>query len=275
MKNSRYGFTLAEILVTITIVGFASALVLNVMMHKKPNQNKAMFRKAYYIIEREASAMAMDDDNFPTEIEGSKRLAYYDASLCKDEDCKTPVYDSDNVITRIRANTGKYFCKTFASALNTVGPVHCYDKSSEGKYSENAHSFESKVPSFVTNDGINWFITPNIICDPTSPEEKKKDKCKLDNINNVKIGNVDPVCPTKETDVKPFICVYFDVNGIGYNEATGTGRDFFPDKMVSGSEDAKDDVEYADRGYVYVYWNGKVKAPVGQTSRYLKSVTVL
>ena len=283
MIKLKHGFTLAEVLIAIGIVGVVSALMMNLITHKRPNQNKAMFRKAYYIIEREASAMAMDDDNFPTEIEGSKRLAYFDASINPDDE-SVGQYDDKNNIRRTYRNTGRYFCRTFANALNTMGDVECYDKENDPEYT--AHDFESGKPTFVTNDGIYWYITPNIICDPTDQEAiaKYKDQydggaCDVGDINDISNPDAnDPPCPTSIEEVRPFVCVYFDVDGPEVDNHPVNNPDVVDKEMVSPTvnpDPDHQDVPYAARGYVYVYWNGKVKAPAGQTSRYLKSVTVL
>ena len=48
MKKFRNGFTLAEVLIVVGLVGVISAIVMATTIHNKPNKNKAMYRKAYY-----------------------------------------------------------------------------------------------------------------------------------------------------------------------------------------------------------------------------------
>jgi hypothetical protein len=43
--------------------------------------------------------------------------------------------------------------------------------------------------------------------------------------------------------------------------------------MVNAGAEAND-IKQADRGYFYVFYNGKVQVPSGQAARYLKSTSV-
>ncbi len=247
MKMYKNGFTLAEILIVIGLVGVISAIVMSTLVHNKPNENKAMFKKAYYIVERNVGAMIMDDDNFPMEVDnGSKGLAYFDPSAD---------VDSGDLSVRNQKNSGKYLCRTFASQLNTSSAIDCESVAASSTITNNVVTVTLNEPSFRTSDGISWYITPNIICDPDD---------KVANPSGSPCVRPDtdiPDCPDTVDAKQPYICVFFDVNGGGE-----------PNRFVALKNG--DEVRDADRGYVYVYWNGKVEVPVGQASKYLKSVTV-
>ena len=237
MKRLKNGFTIAEMLVCFTVIGLLASMLIPSIIYNKPNKNMAMFRKSYQLTERVVSEMIMDDETFPGEGDGAVSLAYYDT---------TP--------TRLEANTGKFFCETFAKKLNVNGEIRC-DEEARGKVitdsGSNGQPIEEGKESFTTNDGIHWYITPSVICDPDFENE-----CKL----TTSSGGI--TCPSLTNKHEPFICVAFDVNG---KEG--------PNKTVASK--GATDVDRADRGWFYVYWNGKVVAPEGQAAKYLNTTTVL
>ena len=104
MKKSKNAFSIAEMLICFTVIGVLAAMLIPSIIHNRPNKNKAMFRKAYYVIERVTAELIMDDDEFPAEFDGSKGLAYFDTA---------------DGATRTQAKTGEYLCKSFAAKINT------------------------------------------------------------------------------------------------------------------------------------------------------------
>ena len=260
MKKSKNGFTLSEVLIAIGLVGVISAIVFSTLVHNKPNKNKAMFRKAYYIVERAAADMMMDDDNFPTvDVDGSKGIAYFDPSVDPDDQ---DTYDITKYPPYVRnfKNTGKNFCEAFASKLNKASVQEKKCEKQKFTFKKNPNGYASSLtlsPSFTTSDGIAWFMTANIICDPddkvANPED---DPCEVPDEDM-------PDCPTKN-EKAPYTCIYFDVNGL--NE--------LPNKVVHFTGQSEPEHRDADRGWLYVFWNGQIKAPPGQAQKYLKSVTV-
>lgn len=261
MKSSKNGFTLSEILIAIGLVGVISAIVFSTLIHNKPNKNKAMFRKAYYIVERAAADMMMDDDNFPSvDVDGSRGIAYFDTSVDPDDEdtyeiTKYPPY------VRNMKNTGKNFCEAFASKLNkdSVQDKKCEKERFTFKKNPTGYTMTYySTPSFTTSDGIAWYMTSNIICDPDDKVANPEgDPCVVPDEDM-------PDCPRK-SEKAPYTCVYFDVNGP--NELPNK---FVHYKGQSESEEVRD----ADKGWFYVFWNGQIKAPPGQAQKYLKSVTV-
>lgn len=243
MKKSKKAFTIAEMLICFTVIGVLAAMLIPSIVHNRPNKNKAMFRKAYYIIERVTSELIMDDDDFPSEIDGSKGLAYYDTS---------------EGATRTQGKTGEYLCETFARKINTNSDIKCNVDTLKGTFFNDSGNpisaaFSNGAQSFSTNDGIYWFMRPSVMCDPEDTAHNgASSPCNMPNAEN-------PPCPAAN-EKAPYICLYIDVNG-----PEG------PNTLVS-TTDA--DINRADRGWIYVYWNGKVQAPTGQAARYLKSTSV-
>ena len=245
MKLLRKGFTIAEMLICFTVIGLLASMLIPSIIYNKPNKNMAMVKKAYQITERAVSEMIMNDELFPAEGDNATGLAYF-------------VSGDDS--SRKQADTGKFFCSQFAEKLNINGDNNCDNvargneiikKSSAGSDDGNeGKSIDEGKESFTTNDGVHWYITPSIICDPDVDSS-----CTLPN------GSDAIKCPESSDVKRPYICVAFDVNG---REG--------PNQVAAMKNES--DVDRADRGWFYVYWNGKVVVPEGQLETYLKKTDV-
>lgn len=123
-------FTLAEVMITMAILGVLASILLPAVSKVRPNENKTLFKKAYYIAERMVYELVNDEDLYP---EG----AFSDTS-------------------EVTYNGTKYsgndkFCRLFGVKVNTVSnSVTCASSSSEPS--------DSNVPSYVTTDGIRWYM---------------------------------------------------------------------------------------------------------------------
>ena len=252
MKLLKKGFTIAEMLVCFTVIGILASLLIPSIIYNKPNKNMAMVRKAYQITERAVSEMIMDDEMFPAEGDAATGIAYYDASA-----------------NRIQKDTGKFFCQQFAQKLNVNGDIHCNNADGEDGGYYLAHLGQGSAAtegreSFTTNDGIHWYITTRtIICDPEDAVSNTEatGKCEFPDVSNGA-----PPCPAGAVK-SPFICVYFDVNGSeAPNSRIATGNTY--------NATDNSDIKRADRGWFYVYWNGKIVVPRGQIERYLRKTDV-
>lgn len=231
MKIFKKGFTIAEVLICFTVIGVIAALLIPAIVQKKPNKNKVMFRKSYYIVERIVAELIADEETFPADFETSKALAYFDPT------------SSD----RLQADTGKFFCNRFASKLSTNGDIKC---DVAKKLPDNGTAFAEGDQSFTTNDGVYWFVTPSVLCDPEDAVNNPGESCKMPEVEN-------PPCPTAVGDKQPYICLFLDVNG----------PDIPNTQAVDGTNN--------DRFRVYVYYNGKIQVPTDDRSaEYLKSTTV-
>lgn len=63
---SRKGFTLSEVLITLTIVGIGAAILTPVIINITPDANKIAFKKAYSTIEQTVSTLINDEDYYPS-----------------------------------------------------------------------------------------------------------------------------------------------------------------------------------------------------------------
>lgn len=141
MKN---GFTMAEMIITTCIVGIMSMILVPVLQTVFPNQEKMMFKKAYYATDKIVSELKHDDDLYP-ESDNPDSL-------------KRPYFANTEKITY---NGKEYsgdtkFCELFLTKLNLNG---------KGNGCSSGYSFEYHTPATKytaeTVDGVQWIIPVN------------------------------------------------------------------------------------------------------------------
>lgn len=132
---NKQAFTLAEVMITMAVLGVLASVLLPAVSKVRPNENKALFKKAYYVAERMVGELVNDDELYPIG-EGT--------------------IDGLNNVNEVTYNGTKYsgsdkFCKLFAAKVNTINDnVNCVGGS--------ATPTNSNVPSFITTDGIYWYM---------------------------------------------------------------------------------------------------------------------
>ena len=65
MKRFKSGFTMAETIVTLGIVGVLAVISLTAIHNAKPNEEAVLLRKAYYELNRVVKELVNDDDLYP------------------------------------------------------------------------------------------------------------------------------------------------------------------------------------------------------------------
>lgn len=119
----RRGFTLAEVMVTIGLLGVLAAILTPAILNTTPNANRVMFKKAYSIAETAVSNMINDDTYYPAG--GSPGF-------------------SNTSATGLPAGVEK-FCYLFSQQVNILGA---------------APSCSSSSYTFLTTDGVKWKLYP-------------------------------------------------------------------------------------------------------------------
>ena len=133
MLKKIKAFTLAEVMVVLAVMGILAAIMLPTIAGIRPNKNKAMFKKAYYIAERLVFEMVNDESLYPTTSDTVGLDNTYEAKLY-DETFK---------------GTDK-FCKLFTRKVNTTSAtINCV---------ANRAVPTNAGPSFTTSDGIDWYM---------------------------------------------------------------------------------------------------------------------
>ncbi len=97
-------FTLAEVMITLTIIGVISAIVVPVAFHSRPDENVMKFKKAHNTLYEIINTLVTSDKY------------YCKGDLGIKADCETELTNSDNL--------RNYFCQTIADLLSTKN-VNC------------------------------------------------------------------------------------------------------------------------------------------------------
>jgi len=141
MKKFKKGFTLTELMISLTVIGIIIAVVTPAIMRTRPNKNKMMIKKAYYTTENIVSNLINDHRLYPDMTEACEADFVNDTG-------DTSVYcawgfDYDESVTfEGKAYSGAVkFQKLFASKLN----LNSYDNTNYSK--------------FTTADGVTWDFT--------------------------------------------------------------------------------------------------------------------
>ena len=127
-------FTLAELLLTLAIIGVVAAVVLPAIKNLTPNTEKAMFLKAYGVFTRTVHDMLNNEDLYPED--GGESGGFYLANTDEVTFRGITIPESDH----------RKFCKLFAAHLNVKGDVDC----ASGDHYD-----------FETTDGIAWDLPIN------------------------------------------------------------------------------------------------------------------
>lgn len=174
------GFTLAEVLVTLGILGVIAALVIPTLMKSVPNNNWVMFRKSYSILESAVHNVVNDDSNYP-----------YTQTAITTDGTNTSVMRGLNYTTATGNGSVNKFCFYLTDQLNTVGSVYCPPATGDARWGWSP----GQSATFTTTDGVSWKLYfRNSDDDP---------------------NNQFPLAPSMSYSAQPVypVLAYIDVNG--------------------------------------------------------------
>lgn len=175
------GFTLSELMIALAVVGILVAVVTPAIMKNRPNKNKMMIKKSYYLTEKIVSNMVNDEMLYPDKTE----YCYDDAA----------------------ANTTCYWGFDDTSKVNFEGEEYggTGDDAKKKFYNLfktnlNVKQVDDTNYTFKTADGISWNLKDTI--DHTWASGKNKvgtfdDQTNAAGICTITIdvnGNADPNC---------------------------------------------------------------------------------
>ena len=152
---NKKGFTLAEILISLAIIGIIAAIGFPAVNSMKPDKNKIMYLKVYDELRNEIASLTADSSLFPA---------------CKDDggdgvECGShPLLNTMKPVNKKFSGSNfegnKKLCNLVAYYLN-VDDANCSDST----YSFNSGSFNADFDSkksFTTQNGIQWWIIPQV-----------------------------------------------------------------------------------------------------------------
>ena len=123
VKNSQKthkAFSLAEILISLAIVGLVGAMMIVGITKATPNRNKVMFLKAYHALESAVSETINDPTKYNQELYSGSAQANYDFS-------DAPFRTADSALCGTNVSQDKAVCCFVADHFNIVGSLSCGD----------------------------------------------------------------------------------------------------------------------------------------------------
>ena len=139
---NKKGFTLAEILIALGIIGVLSAILLPAFFRSKPNEEMLILKKSYYLMSRAVSEIINDDDFYPDDPEGDNYSGFSNTS--------SVTYHGQNDI-----EGNEKFCKLVGAKINSVQTPFCTDY----------YTLSDGIPAvgfhFTTPEGAGWILPIN------------------------------------------------------------------------------------------------------------------
>lgn len=158
----KKGFSLSEALLTLTIIGIVTAIVIPVILSVTPDSNIVAFKKAYSTIEQTISTLVNDEDYYPscrhvlaTDASGNQytvpaALNIPDATTLSNISTQT-----NGACTAGDASTSgiNKFCTLFSQQILTDGTVNCAQSTDA-----NGSPTSSGYTTFTSKNGMTWTI---------------------------------------------------------------------------------------------------------------------
>lgn len=163
IKKTRIfkGFTLAEMLIVLAILGVIGSIIISSLDLTLPNKNKAKFRKAYNTIYQTVQYLTNDATLYPlgtfdTNTAGNQAAASY---FCQNFSEQLSTTSSINCVSSAAASTKN--ADTYANSVGSVTDGYC----SDAKRTETG----AKKYAFRTADNIIWYgMNYNFASDKTN-----------------------------------------------------------------------------------------------------------
>ena len=128
--NRLKGFTMAEMVITMGILGIVAVMVLPVLNNSRPNEEMIMLKKSYHNTARVVSELINDDDLYPEYDDSGVQSGFANTAKA--------IYNGKEYSAATK------FCQLFAAKLNATS-VDC-----------SARKALSAKGNFTTADGVVW-----------------------------------------------------------------------------------------------------------------------
>jgi len=151
--NIKHGFTLPEILITLTIVGIVAAIAMPALKGAKPNQEMIMLKKAYYLVSRTVGELINDEELYPDNEDHPELDGFANVSIQEQTGTEATYrnvsYGGNSPLYPSRLK----FCGLFAARMNLVGSDRCSNITTF--VGQNGRSVTGH---FTTVDGMEWVM---------------------------------------------------------------------------------------------------------------------
>ena len=153
----KFGFTLAEILVTLTIIGIVAALIVPAISNLRPDKNKTAYLQVYDTISQTVKSLASNSRLYPVcnnpNVEDNVNCSQYpllNTSRPLDNQYNNAIYQGDRKL-----------CSLMALSLGVAeDDINCSDTAYAFNVTDYTDGFANE--SFVTKNGMRWRIVPQI-----------------------------------------------------------------------------------------------------------------
>ena len=140
--KKKSGFTLAEILITLAVIGILATILLPAVKHTQPNKELVMVKKSYYNVSRIVGELINDEDLYP-ENDNNANSGFANVSIV-DQIGEEARFDGNTFVGNSK------FCGLFAAKLNTVQGPNDPNTLCQARVSLNNGG------NFSTVDGVTW-----------------------------------------------------------------------------------------------------------------------
>lgn len=137
------GFTLAEVLISLTVIGILAAILTPVLQNAIPDQNISLFRKAYNTVVTAVSDLINDEQNYPSSAVDTTTIPPTPKGFNNLNIAGTLV-PATLTATDGSSYPPNKFCYLFSQEINTVGDEVCPTLYENG--------------TFSTRNGMSWTI---------------------------------------------------------------------------------------------------------------------
>ncbi len=159
----RNGFTLAELLITLGIVGIITALIIPAINHLLPDKNKTLYLKAYDTLSKTVKDLASNSKLYPL-----CRTLDVTETNPRDVNCKDyPLFNLNKSTLDSKFNKDLYsgdkkLCSLLAFNMGvSEANINCKDDTYNFATDSFDNDFNSKI-SFITTNGMQWMIVPAV-----------------------------------------------------------------------------------------------------------------
>ena len=153
----KKAFTLAEILVTLTIIGIVAALIVPAISNLRPDKNKTAYLQVYDTISQTVKSLAANSRLYPVcnnpNVEDNVNCSQYpllNTSRPLDNQYNNAIYQGDRKL-----------CSLMALSLGVAeDDINCSNTAYAFNAADYTEGFANE--SFVTKNGMRWRIVPQI-----------------------------------------------------------------------------------------------------------------
>lgn len=142
MVINKKGFTLAEVMLTVAVVGILAAVLTPAIVNVSPSSSKVMLKKSYAGLERAIDELSNDNLRYPDNQTGNTTDTLAKVSMGFNY---TTIVTTDVFAMNMPTGVNK-FCYLLGDKLDTVDTINATSCPTSGN------------GNFVTADGIAWTI---------------------------------------------------------------------------------------------------------------------